>query len=125
MRTVGLSEENQIETYFMKELIPHVEKNFPTNSLRGIAGLSMGGHGAFVLSLRNPGVFSSVSSMSGILDITLHTKKWHLVELFGPYEGEYMADWERIRRSSSYSAMKVTSALAHADNSLPGRLPMR
>lgn len=89
-----LVENNQVETYFIKELIPHVEKNFPTSRLRGIAGLSMGGHGAFVLSLRNPGVFSSVSSMSGILDITRHTRNWHLPELFGPCEGKFAADWD-------------------------------
>ncbi len=92
---------NQIETYFLNELIPDVEKNFPTNGLRGIAGLSMGGHGAFVLCLRNPGVFSSVSSMSGILDITRHKNQWRLPEVFGPYEGEYIADWEQ------HSALKL------------------
>lgn len=92
---------NQIETYFLKELIPHVERNFPTNGLRGIAGLSMGGHGAFVLALRNPGVFSSVSSMSGILDITRHKDQWRLSEVFGPYTGENAAGWEE------HSALKL------------------
>jgi len=104
-RLVG---ENQVETYFMKELIPNVEMNFRTNGLRGIAGLSMGGHGAFVLCLRHPGFFSSVSSMSGILDITRHSGNWHLTELFGPYKGANKADWDEhsalklIERSESY-----------------------
>jgi hypothetical protein len=86
---------NQIETYFMKELIPDVEANFPTNGRRGIAGLSMGGHGAFVLCLRNPGQFLSISSMSGILDITRHKDQWHLAQVFGPYGGANTADWEQ------------------------------
>ena len=30
--------------------------------------------------------FDSISSMSGILDITAHPKSWHLPEVFGPYE---------------------------------------
>jgi hypothetical protein len=88
------AKNNQIETYFLKELIPHVENNFPANGLRSIAGLSMGGHGAFILCLRNPEVFSSVSSMSGILDITRHKNQWHLAEVFGPYTDENAADWE-------------------------------
>ncbi|HYA39724.1 MAG TPA: alpha/beta hydrolase family protein [Syntrophobacteraceae bacterium] len=87
--------KNQVEAYFLKELIPDVEKNVPTNGLRSIAGLSMGGHGAFVLCLRHPGVFTSVSSMSGILDITRHKKQWRLPEVFGPYGDDNMADWEQ------------------------------
>ena len=104
---------NQVETYFLKELIPDVERSFPANGLRGIAGLSMGGHGAFVLCLRNPGVFSSVSSMSGILDITRHKNQWRLAEIFGPYKGEYVADWER------HSALKLIERGADYIRSLP------
>jgi S-formylglutathione hydrolase FrmB len=104
---------NQIETYFLRELIPHVEMNFPTNGLRGIAGLSMGGHGAFVLCLRNPGVFASVSSMSGILDITRHKNQWRLAELFGPYGGECTADWEQ------HSALKLIERSGDYVRSLP------
>ena len=77
---------NQIETYFIRELIPDVETKFPTNGKRGIAGLSMGGHGALVLALRGGTGFISISSMSGILDITSHPTNWKLPEVFGPYE---------------------------------------
>ncbi|MDR3570176.1 MAG: alpha/beta hydrolase family protein [Syntrophobacteraceae bacterium] len=85
---------NHIESYFFKELIPDVERNFPANGLRSIAGLSMGGHGAFVLCLRHPGQFVSVSSMSGILDITRHKRQWRLSKVFGPY-GNNSAVWNR------------------------------
>jgi putative tributyrin esterase len=44
----------------------------------------MGGHGALILTLRNPGVFSAVGSMSGVLDITLHPGQWQLERVFGP-----------------------------------------
>ncbi len=96
-----LVKDNQIETYFLDELIPDVEKRFPANGLRSIAGLSMGGHGAFTLCLRHPGFFCSVSSMSGILDITRHEGHWRLGEVFGPFKGEYIADWEE------HSALKL------------------
>jgi S-formylglutathione hydrolase FrmB len=108
-----LVKNNQIETYFIKELIPDVEKSFPTNGRCSIAGLSMGGHGAFVLCLRHPGVFLSVSSMSGILDITRHKNQWHLAEVFGPYKGEHIADWEE------HSALKLLERSADQIRSLP------
>ena len=63
-----------------------METKFPTNGKRGIAGLSMGGHGALVLALRGGTGFISISSMSGILDITSHPTNWKLPEVFGPYE---------------------------------------
>lgn len=78
--------ENRIETYFMEELIPHVDRHLPSNGKRAVAGLSMGGHGALVLSMRHPHIFLSASSMSGILDITRHRKSWKLDQVFGPYE---------------------------------------
>ena len=84
---------SQIEKYFVEELIPEIDRQFPVaTGKRAIAGLSMGGHGALVLALRHPQLFTSVSSMSGILDITKHTKNWHLSEVFGPYE-ENTKEW--------------------------------
>ncbi len=107
------AKNNQIESCFLHELIPDVEKEFHTNGLCSIAGLSMGGHGAFVLCLRNPKVFLSVSSMSGILDITRHKNQWHLAEVFGPCEGGCVADWER------HSALKLIERSADYIHSLP------
>ncbi len=86
---------NQIETYLLKELVPHVEANLPAKpGLCSIAGLSMGGQGALGLALRNPGQFHSVSSMSGILDITVHVGQWELSRVFGEL-AENRALWER------------------------------
>jgi hypothetical protein len=41
----------------------------------GIGGFSMGGFGALKIALRHPGLFSSASSQSGLVDIELLTKK--------------------------------------------------
>lgn len=92
---------NQIESYFIHELIEDVEKEFPANGERGISGLSMGGHGAMVLALRNPGKFSAVSSMSGILDITGHPTQWQLSRVFGKYQDENRRHW------NEHSALKL------------------
>ena len=62
----------QYETYITKELREYVEKNFSTiqqREGRAITGLSMGGHGALVLSMRNKNIYAHAGSMSGVTDI--------------------------------------------------------
>src|SRR5690606_15448951 len=43
-----------------------IEANFPVSDKRGISGHSMGGHGALVCALKNPGRYQSVSAFSPI-----------------------------------------------------------
>ncbi len=58
----------QIETYVAKELIARLGAEFPIDLARiGIAGHSMGGHGALTLALRHPQTFRSVSAFSPIV----------------------------------------------------------
>lgn len=82
-------ETSQLESYFTDELIPYVEGDSglpvaPGGEHRALAGLSMGGHGALSLALRNPGEFAAATSMSGILDITKHPKSWEIAKRLGP-----------------------------------------
>lgn len=53
--------------YIVEELPTVIEATFPANDLRSISGHSMGGHGALVAALRNPGRFESVSAFSPIV----------------------------------------------------------
>ncbi|WP_222565733.1 S-formylglutathione hydrolase [Novilysobacter antarcticus] len=53
--------------YITQELPALVDAHFPTTTARGISGHSMGGHGALVIALRNPGMFRSVSAFSPIV----------------------------------------------------------
>jgi putative tributyrin esterase len=74
---------DKYESYIVRELIPDVEKRFHVSQERGgraIAGLSMGGYGAFKFGLKYPEMFALVASMSGALDIASVTEK----ELSGP-----------------------------------------
>jgi S-formylglutathione hydrolase FrmB len=60
----------KVQTYFEKELIPHVDKTYRTlnsRSGRAIAGLSMGGYGAWHLALSNPTTFCAAASLSGAI----------------------------------------------------------
>ena len=55
------------EDMFIKEFIPFIEKEYRIRSkkeFRAIAGLSMGGNGALLLSMHNPDLFSSCVAMS-------------------------------------------------------------
>lgn len=54
-------------SYVTRELPALVAENFPVDEARtGVFGHSMGGHGALVAALRNPGVFRSVSALAPI-----------------------------------------------------------
>ena len=57
--------------FFFEEFIPHIDKTFRTIASkdgRAIAGLSMGGGGAFVYAQRHPEIFGAAYSTSGLLD---------------------------------------------------------
>ncbi len=53
--------------YIVEELPALIEANFPATEARAISGHSMGGHGALVIALRNPGRYRSVSAFSPIV----------------------------------------------------------
>lgn len=53
--------------YVVHELPALVEAEFPVSGARGISGHSMGGHGALVVALRNPGRYRSVSAFAPIV----------------------------------------------------------
>ncbi len=61
-------------TYIAKELPGICREFFPNMSSNRedtyIAGLSMGGYGAFKIALLNPDVFSKAAALSGAMDIT-------------------------------------------------------
>jgi S-formylglutathione hydrolase len=56
----------QMHDYVVHELPALIEAHFPVSQLRGISGHSMGGHGALVCALRNPGRYQSVSAFAPI-----------------------------------------------------------
>lgn len=70
----GTDDGAQYEDFFVQELIPHIEKEYKVRKGRqfsSVAGLSMGGYGALMLSLRHPDLFSS----AGILSAGVFTDK--------------------------------------------------
>ena len=58
------------DEYVARDLVARVDSSYrtiPDRAHRGIAGLSMGGYGAFALALRYPEVFSAAHSHSGVV----------------------------------------------------------
>jgi len=56
----------RMHSYVVHELPQLLEAQLPLNGRRGISGHSMGGHGALVCALRNPGRYHSVSAFAPI-----------------------------------------------------------
>ncbi len=57
----------RMASYVAEELPALIEMHFPASDARSIFGHSMGGHGALVTALRNPGRYKSVSAFSPIV----------------------------------------------------------
>jgi len=57
----------RMHTYVAQELPALVERHFAATEARGIFGHSMGGHGALVTALRQPGRYRSVSAFAPIV----------------------------------------------------------
>jgi S-formylglutathione hydrolase len=56
----------RMHDYVVHELPALIEASFPVTDRRGISGHSMGGHGALVCALRNPGRYRSLSALAPI-----------------------------------------------------------
>ena len=79
----------QMETFFVEDLIPYIDANYPTipqADKRAISGLSMGGHGALWLGMRHPELFKNMASMSGGVDIRPFPKNWKMAKRLGKKE---------------------------------------
>ncbi len=60
------SKHYRMYDYVVKELPELIEQVFPVTDRRSISGHSMGGHGALICALRNPGRYRAVSAFSPI-----------------------------------------------------------
>jgi S-formylglutathione hydrolase len=93
--------------YVVHELPALIESSFPVSSKRGISGHSMGGHGALVCALRNPGRYQSVSAFSPICNPM--TAPWG-EKAFSRYLGEDRSAWRE---------WDASALLANAAKTLP------
>lgn len=75
---------SQFETFFFEELYPDVKKRYKIDEQNiFITGLSMGGHGALYLFIKQPALFSAAGSTSGAVRLIDGFGKYALADLLG------------------------------------------
>ncbi len=79
-----------MQDYVARELPDLIEAHFPATDARGIAGHSMGGHGALITALRHPGRYRSVSAFAPI--VAPSQVPWGQ-KAFTAYLGDDRSDW--------------------------------
>ena len=81
-----VDKSSQFETYIAKEVTAFIDQNYRTikkPQARAITGLSMGGHGALYIALKNPGIFGACGSMSGGFNLIETRHKYDLYKRIG------------------------------------------
>lgn len=87
----------QYESYITKDAIRYIDSHYATiadRRARAITGLSMGGHGALYLAIRNRNLFASAGSMSGGVDLLSSTKSFDIAKRIGKYENS-SEEWHK------------------------------
>ena len=87
----------RMHDYVVDELPALLEANFPLTDERAISGHSMGGHGALVIALRNPGRYRSVSAFSPI--VAPSQVPWGQ-KAFAAYLGDDLEAWQAYDASA-------------------------
>lgn len=101
------SKHYRMYDYIVSELPNLIEANFPVTDARAISGHSMGGHGALIVTLKNPGRYRSVSAFSPI--VAPSQVPWG-EKAFSNYLGDDPAEWKQ---------WDATSLVAGATERLP------
>jgi len=104
------AENYRMHDYVERELPDLVEAHFSASNRRSISGHSMGGHGALVLALRNPGRYHSVSAFSPI--VAPMQVPWG-EKAFTAYLGDDRDAWRQ------WDACELVRAAAGSANKLP------
>jgi S-formylglutathione hydrolase len=96
-------------SYIVKELPEVIAENFPVDTSRmSIMGHSMGGHGALISFLKNPGMYKSVSAFAPICNPM--QCPWG-IKAFTGYLGEdreAWKEWDACQLVSHYQGPKCT-----------------
>ncbi|MBI1225517.1 MAG: esterase family protein [Bacteroidetes bacterium] len=102
------------EDFFVKELIPFIDANYrtrPVKDFRAIAGLSMGGHGSFLLAARHPDLFVACAPLSGAFwteEEVIKSPEETWTNIFAHLYGENLKGAERLTpHFKSYSGVEI------------------
>lgn len=99
----------RMQSYVTRELVDAVQAAFPiATDRRGVFGHSMGGHGALVSALRNPGLYRTVSALAPIAAPS--RVPWG-EKAFSGYLGEDREAWEAYDACALLAARTLGSPL--------------
>ncbi|SFI53523.1 S-formylglutathione hydrolase [Enterobacter sp. NFIX59] len=111
--------------YLRDELPALIQSGFAVSDRCAISGHSMGGHGALIMALKNPGKYVSVSAFAPIVNPT--QVPWGQ-KAFANYLGEDEANWQEWDSCALMLASKAEAAIptlidqGDADQFLAGQL---
>ncbi len=112
--------------YLRDELPALMQSQFAVGPRCAISGHSMGGHGALIMALKNPGKYVSVSAFAPIVNPT--QVPWGQ-KAFTPYLGEDAAKWQEwdscalmLAISTEANAIPMLIDQGDADQFLAGQL---
>lgn len=106
-------EANQYETFISEELIKYIDNNFkvfPKAEKRAITGLSMGGHGALMLSISHPQTYGAAASMSGAVNLLSLANRYEIKQILGDTT-QHLSTWKK------YSVVALADTLTN--NKMP------
>jgi enterochelin esterase-like enzyme len=114
--------KEKYEDFFIKEFMPSVEKTYRIKGdrrYRGIAGLSMGGYGTLILSLKYPELFQAAAPLSAAVfdDETLvNTPDARYEAVFGQLYGRGLKGKERLNKAwYDNSVLKIVESKSSND----------
>jgi S-formylglutathione hydrolase len=102
-------------SYVRDELPALVREHFPVTDREAITGHSMGGHGALVLALRNPGRYTSVSAFAPI--VAPRQVPWG-EKAFSAYLGPDRESWRQwdatdlVREATEHLPLRIDQGAA-------------
>lgn len=113
---------NKYEDYFIRELMPKIEKNFHTSGNRIIGGFSMGGATAFFFALNYPLLFSATFSIAGAFEASKRLGDPYLncrsENCMIPTEQEHNRVWGDNLNTITRQTYDIESILSKSTNSL-------
>lgn len=96
---------SKYETFVSRELVAYIDAHYSTRrqrEFRAISGLSMGGHGALYLSVRNKEIYSAAGSIAGGVDVRPFPTRWDMLRVFG----DTLCCWDNWNRHTVINVIK-------------------
>ena len=93
------------EDFFVKEFMPTIEKTYHIKAekkYRGVAGLSMGGYGTLILSMKHPELFAAAAPLSAAVfddDAVISSPEASWTRTFGQLYGRDLKGKDRLTKN--------------------------